>query len=174
MNLVKSTIQHAKDLDIDIQCYSENNLDTLKGHVKQKMFEDVRAIDNEAKAIWGSGTIPTESVFKSGGTGIITFGKTAGRVKEQGADELGRWTFQLLDGKGDKDILIVSIYQCCKNPTNKNGITAYHQQRLMLSEMDRQDTDPRRNFLKDLKAFLHKMMDDEEQKVLPIIIGDWN
>ena len=174
LNNVRSTIQHAMDLDIDIQCFSENNLDTLKGHVQQKMFEDVRALDKDAKATWGSGNIPTESVFKPGGTGIVTFGKTGGRVKEQGADDLGRWTYQLLDGKGDKDILIVSVYQCCKNPTNTMGITAYHQQRLMLSELDRQDMDPRRNFLKDLKAFLHEMLDDETRTVMPIILGDWN
>ena len=150
LNNIKSTLQHAMDLQIDIQCYSENNLDTLKGHVQQRLYDDVQAMDQKAKAIWNSGTVPTESEFKPGGTSIITFGKTAGRVKEQGTDPLGRWTYQLLDGKGDTDILIISIYQCCKTPTNEIGMTAYHQQQLMLSELDRKDLDPRRNFLRDL------------------------
>ena len=80
-------------------------------------------MDQKAKAIWNSGTIPTESEFKPGGTSVITFGKTAGQVKEQGTDPLGRWTYQLLDGKGDTDILIIIVYQCCKQPTNEIGIT---------------------------------------------------
>ena len=81
LNNIKSTLQHALDLQIDIQCYSENNLDMLKGHVQQKLYDDVQAMDQKAKAIWNSGTIPTESELKPGGTIVITFSKTAGRVK---------------------------------------------------------------------------------------------
>ena len=102
-------------------------------------------MDQQAKAIWNSGTILTESEFKPGGTSIITFGKTAGRVKEQG---------KVLDGKGDTDILIISVYQCCKQPTKEIGMTAFHQQQMLLSELDRKDLDPHRNFLRDLKSFL--------------------
>jgi hypothetical protein len=45
---------------------------------------------------------------KPGGTAIISMGKTAERVKKSGMDKMGWWTYQLLDGKGHKDILIVS------------------------------------------------------------------
>ena len=72
---------------------------------------------------------------KPGGTSVITFGKTAGRVKEQGTDPFRRWTYQLLDGKGDTDILIISVYQCCKKTTKEIGMTAFHQQQLVLSEL---------------------------------------
>ena len=145
LNNIKSTLQHALDLEIDIKCYSKNNIDTLKGHVQQRLNDNVQAMDQQAKAIWNSGTIPTESEFKPGGTSVITFGKTAGRVKEQG---------KVLDGKGDTDILIISVYQCCKQPTKEIGMTAFHQQQMLLSELDRKDLDPHRNFLRDLKSFL--------------------
>ena len=108
LNNIKSTLQHALDLEIDIQCYSENNIDTLQGDVQQRLYDYVQAMDQQAKAIWNSGTIPMESEFKPGGTSAITFSKTVGRVKEQGKDPLGRWSYQVLDGKGDADILIVS------------------------------------------------------------------
>jgi hypothetical protein len=85
--------------------------------------------------------VDSESAFKPGGSAIVTMGRTAGRVKKSGVDSMGRWTYQALNGKGGKDILIVSVYQCCKQPTNSKGITAYHQQEIMLSETNRVDRD---------------------------------
>ena len=104
----------------------------------------------------------------------LTFGKIACRVKEQGADSLGCWSYQMLDGKGTTYILIISIYQCYKNLTNEIGITTYHQQKLMLLELDRNNTDLRRNLLRDLKLFLRKKLNDETRHIKPIILGDWN
>ena len=78
------------------------------------------------------------------------------------------------EGADNKVILIMSIYQCCRNPTNPQGKTAYHQQETMLSERNKTDCDPRRNFYKDMCKFLRKFEKETEQKVLPILIGDWN
>ena len=78
------------------------------------------------------------------------------------------------EGADNKVILVMSIYQCCRNPTNPQGKTAYHQQETMLSERNKTDCDPRRNFYKDMCKFLQKFEKETEQKVLPILIGDWN
>ena len=53
-------------------------------------------------------------------------------------------------------------------------MTAFHQQQIMLSELDRKDLDPRRNFLRDLKGFLRKRLNDKATIVKQIILGDWN
>jgi hypothetical protein len=103
-------------------------------------------MDRSARSTWGTSQLPSDSEYKPGGTAIISTGKTAGRVKQSGSDPLGRWTYQLLDGQGDKDILIVSVYQCCKSPTNPKGLTAYRQQEVLLSESDKTDRDPRQKF----------------------------
>ena len=132
-------------------------------------------MNNQSRAVWGTSQVIVENDFKPGGTAIISQGKTGGRVKKSGIDTMGRWTYQVLDGQGEKDILIVSAYQCCKQPTNPRGITAYHQQQIMLSETDRVDRDPRRNFYRDLKSFLDTFItDDEDRTVIPILVGDWN
>jgi hypothetical protein len=93
-------------------------------------------MDRHSKAIWGTSQVIVEGDYKPGGTALVTFGKTAGRVIESCSDPLGRWTYQILDRKGNKEVLIMNVYQCCKSPTNPTGITAYHQQTIMLSEMD--------------------------------------
>jgi hypothetical protein len=57
------------------------------------------------------------------------------------------------------------------------GITAYHHQEIMLSETNRVDRDPRRNFYRDMKKFLKEIMPDENitnNNITPILLGDWN
>ena len=44
----------------------------------------------------------------------------------------------------------------------------------MLSEMDRTDKDPRRNFYRDLKKFMESFIINEVSTVVPILLGDWN
>ena len=71
-------------------------------------------------------------------------------------------------------MIVVSIYQCCISPANKIGTAAYHQQQIMLLDQDRTDTNPKRNFRKDLLIFLEKRLSNPEKPTIPIILGDWN
>ena len=171
---VESQLQHSLDLNIDIQCYSEVNTNFLRTDMRQQFFEKTKKMDRTSRSIWGTSLYTTDSEFKPGGTAIISTGKSASRVKKSGTDKLGRWTYQILDGQGNKDVLIISVYQCCKRPTNPNGATSYHQQEVLLSEMDRTDTDPRRNFFHDIKTFIKGIVDKDNVETTPIIIGDWN
>jgi hypothetical protein len=173
---LKSHLQNSMDLQVDIQCYSEVNIDFLQTQQRQRFYENTKSMDRQARSVWGTSqvVVENESAFKPGGTAIIAMGKTAGRVKKSGIDSMGRWTYQLLDGKGGKDILIVSVYQCCKQPTNPKGVTAYHQQEIMLSETNRVDRDPRRNFYRDIKRFLNDFLTGDNIRTTPILIGDWN
>jgi hypothetical protein len=171
-NQVQSILQQSLDLSIDIQGYSEVNRDFLKQHQRQAFQEATTRMDRNSKAIWGTSQVIVEGNYKPGGTVLLTFGKTAGQVKECGSDPLGRWTYQILDGKGNKEVLIMNVYQCCRSPTNPTGITSYHQQTIMLSEMDKTDTNPRRNFRRDLIAFIKSKVNKANTNVIPIIMGD--
>jgi hypothetical protein len=173
-NQLCSHIQHSLDLNIDIQCYAEVNRNFFRTDIRQSFFEGTKSMDRSSRSTWGTSQLPSNSDYKPGGTAIISTGKTAGRVKQSGADIFGRWTYQLLDGQGDRDILIVSIYQCCKSPTNPTGLTAYRQQEVLLSELDRTDRDPRRNFYRGLTKFVKSYTSREDISVTPILIGDWN
>jgi hypothetical protein len=167
-------LQHSMDLEIDIQCYAEVNCNFLRSDQRQLFFEGTKAMDRSSKAIWGTSLFTTDSKYNPSRTAIVARGKTAGRVKKSGSDKLGRWTYQLLDGQGEKHVLIVSIYQCCKRPANPGGHTAYHQQEVLLSERDSTDRDPRRNFFQDIKQFTKKFISNTESVIVPFIIGDWN
>ena len=100
-------------------------------------------MDKSAKSVWSASTWNVPTDYKPGGTGIITFGKTARRIINQGIDDLGRWSWMIYKREANIVVFVVSIYQCCKLPTNKTGITTYHQQQTILSERNKVDHDPR-------------------------------
>ena len=56
--------------------------------------------DKDAKATWVTSLVPSASDFKPGGSAIVTFGKTASRLKESGPDRMGRWSYHLLSRRG--------------------------------------------------------------------------
>ena len=87
--------------------------------------EGTTTMDQSARSIWGTSNLPSPTDFKPGGTAIVAFSKTSSRIIKTGIDQLGRWTYMTLNAKGNKDILIISLYQCCKRPTNDVGKTAY-------------------------------------------------
>ena len=134
----------------------------------------MRKIDQSAKSTWSSSQLASTNDFKPGGTGIVTFGKTATRIIQSGRDELGRWSWIILKAKGLHEILIITVYQCCKLPTNKHGNTAYHQQQILLSTQNRTDRNIRSNFYKDLRKFLTIQTNRPNVECSPIIMGDWN
>ena len=74
------------------------NLDLLKKHLCQYMLDTVRRVDKKVQACWSTSIGPSVGDYKSGGTGIVSFGKAATRVKQSGTDRMGRWSYQLLSG----------------------------------------------------------------------------
>ena len=117
----------------------------------------------ESKSVWGASRIDVGSEYKPGGTAVVAFGKIARRVIQQGIDDLGRWSWMVFEGEDNRVILVMSIYQCCKNPTNLQGKTAFHHQETMLSEMNRNNCDPRRNFYKDMYKFIRNFVKKEKK-----------
>ena len=170
----EATFQHALDLDIDIQGYSETNIDTNKYHVRNRLTKAALRLDPQAKSTWSTSEIHSTSTYKPGGTSLIAFGHHTGRLKAKGRDTMGRWSYMLLDAKGDRDVLILSIYQCCVKPTNADGKAAFHQQQKMFLREGRNDLNPRTNFYKDLKQFIRSQLAANPGHRSVIIMGDWN
>ena len=122
----------------------------------------------------GSSEILSANNYKPGGTGVVTFGAMTGNIKQGGDDEMGRWSDQIFDSQKKIDVMVISIYQCCISPTNKIGTAAYHQHQIMLLGKDRTDTNPRRNFRKDLLNFLETHLSNPDKPTILFILGDWN
>ena len=107
---ILSKLQHALDLDITIQAYSELNLDTTKPEIREKLEQASRKMDPNSRSIWGSSEIPSANDYKPGGTGIVTFGAITGNVKQSGNDKMGQWLYQIFDSQKKIDIMVISTY----------------------------------------------------------------
>ena len=84
-------------------------------------------MERSVKAVWSASTCTVETEYKPGSTEIIAFGKTARIIIKQGFDDMGCYSWMAFEGETNKVVLIISIYQCCKQPINPTGIIAYHQ-----------------------------------------------
>ena len=169
----KSQLQHSIDMEIDIQCYSEVNLNFLKSSARCDFQEAVSSMDKNTKVTWSTSDVPCDSDFKPGGTCIINRGSTKSRIKSFGSDSLGRGSWQLLTGEGSREILIISVYQCCSSSSDDARNTTHRQQQTLLSEQNRPSLDPRKNVKKDITTFFRSMR-RRNPSLIPIIIGDWN
>ena len=115
---IRSTCQESINQQIDIQCFQEVCRDTRKSIILQQCLTDTNESDRASKLVWGASRIDVGSEYKPGGTAVVAFRKIARRVIQQGIDDLGRWSWMAFEGEDNRVILIMSIYQCCKNPTN--------------------------------------------------------
>ena len=145
----------------------------MNQHVRQKFHKETKRSYKFSKLTWGTSKVISNFNFKDGGTGIVTRASCSTRVKNKATDDLRRWTYQILDGKGIRDVLIMSIYQCCTSKNKNETLSASRQQQILLSQMDRKDTNPTRNFRKDIIALLARLK-DENDELIPVIVGDWN
>jgi len=108
-----------------------------------------------------------------GGTGILAFNTTVGRLLHngKGGDTMGRWSYIHLRRHNSPPVTIISIYQVCTAPTNAIGSTAWHQQRRALDATNRHTIHPRTAFIDDLISFISTLQREQHDI---IVGGDWN
>ena len=115
---IRSTCQESINQQVNIQCFQELCRDTRNRSILQLFLTDRKKSDRASKSIWGASELNVGNDYKSGCTLMVDFGKTVRRVIQKGIDDLGRWSWMAFKGEDNKVILIMSIYQCCKNYTN--------------------------------------------------------
>ena len=100
-----TTLQFSLDMDINIQCHSEINLDTQQRTVWNQLNTGVHQVDPKVKSTWSSSQVPAVKSFKPGGTAIITYNFLASKVKTIGFNSMGWWCYQIIDGKSGIELL---------------------------------------------------------------------
>ncbi len=90
--------------------------------------------------------------YKPGGTSTIVIGPRTTHACMDGQDPhgLGRWSYLELEGKNDKQIVFVTGYRSCNQPT-RLGLSTYHdQQYRLLLQSGKVNPNPREQFLDDI------------------------
>ena len=84
--------------------------------MRNTITKEFKKRDRYATLVGSSSELVTASVYKPGGTAIITDGSWSSRILERGKDPtgLGQWSFIKIVGKNNKKIMIICAYRCCK------------------------------------------------------------
>ncbi len=160
----------AKEVQTDILCCQEHNLDTTKHHVRSILYDTARHHWNRSRLISGTTPISFETNYKPGGSMIVSIGDITGRIVVQSHDKWGRWTSQTFRGISGVNLTVISAYQVVtKNPHTGLTTATSQQQSLLIKSQD--TSTPRRAFKRDLRLFLRSRRTQGDEL---LIVGDFN
>ena len=173
MDRMKDLMKDISMMSADIVGFAEINIDDSKPKVSHEIHDSLRANFEHYGCVSSTSSIPSENIFKPGGTFAMAHGDVVGRIKDKGSDPYGRWSYMKFIGSGNKLITFISAYQVCenRNAQSSDGMTAYNQQQILLREAGHSNIDPRKHFFADLKSFLKKL---KTEGSLIILCGDFN
>jgi hypothetical protein len=143
-----------KEVQADIVCIQEHNLDTTQYDVRQTLYQTAYRHWQRNRLTIASTPIPFTSQWKPGGTVIMSMGSITGRVIGKGKDPWGRWCYQTLLGRNGKAITILSAYQVVDKYTTRGQYNTAAQQQALLYRQSDPLKDPRKAFRRDLCEFL--------------------
>ena len=163
--------QLTKEVQADILCCQEHNLDTTQSTVRRILYETTRQHWNRSRAQFSSTPIPFTHFYKPGGTMIMIVDQASGRIKSQTTDHLGRWSSYTLRGRDSTSFTIISVYQAVTDTPQIGSTTAAAQQQSVLLHLQEPISGPRRAFKRDLWQFVSSLVANREEI---LIVGDFN
>ena len=138
--------------DIDIMGLAEININWTD-KVKQAAHLAMKMRFGQGQIVASSSRGSKEG-YLPGGVAIITRGRMTGRIVKRGADEMGRYTWIVLNGRNGKQVMIISAYRTCKAGLRSGPHTANMQQIKHLLKKGVVTPNPRRAILSDLKLMI--------------------
>ena len=161
----------AKEVQADILCCQETNVDTSQPLVRNILYQTARQHWQRVRMVLGSTPTPFTSMYKPGGTIAVSMGNITGRLLTSEADKWGRWTSQTFRGQRGLKLTVISAYQVVRDAQGQGVITAALQQRSLLLLAQDPITDPRQAFKRDLTSYIHQCQSRGEELLL---LGDFN
>ncbi|KAI2509160.1 hypothetical protein MHU86_5279 [Fragilaria crotonensis] len=135
-----------KEVQADIFCGQEHNLDTTQFRIRSALFESAKQHWKRHRISLGTTPITVENSYKPGGTMILTVDSLMGRIVRQDRDPWGRWVVQEFTGKGTRKIAVFSAYQPVDKAISPGTITVAAQHASLLRLTQDQVLNPRTAF----------------------------
>ena len=161
----------AKEIQADIFCAQEHNLDTTQFKIRSTLFDTANHHWDRNRLVMGTTPITVDTPYKPGGTLIVTVGSLTGRVVKQKRDKWGRWVIQEFTGQGHRRVVLFSVYQPVQKQTTSGTITVAAQQESLLRLTQDPIKTPRKAFRRDLSEALRSYTSEQ---TLILIVGDFN
>ena len=163
--------QVQKEAQADVFLGQEHNLDSTQYRVKSILHDTCRQHWERYRLNIATTPISFNSMYKPGGTIMLTAGNATGRIISQTQDKWGRWVSQTFQGMEGRTITVISAYQVVTDVARGGTTTATTQQYSLLVHEQDATKAPRAAFRRDLKAFLHQCRARGDELIL---VGDLN
>jgi hypothetical protein len=99
-----------QEIQADISCCQEINLDTTQSNVKTIMYKTTQRHWQRSRLTMGSTPIAFAGQYKPGGTMIMSTGAITGRIQVTGTDKWGRWSYHSLIGHNGRTLTVISDF----------------------------------------------------------------
>ena len=163
--------QVQKETQADVFLGQEHNVDSTQFQVKSILHATCKQHWERYRLNIATTPISFKSMYKPGGTFMLTVGNAAGRIISQTQDKWGRWVSQTFQGKVGRTITIVSAYQVVTDIARGGTTTATTQQYSLLVHDQDSTKAPRAAFRRDLKTYLQQCRQRGDELIL---VGDFN
>ena len=166
---------HTYDLQADVFCYSELNLNLYHPIVRDKLYEYKYKQDRNIKLHFAcSKPFNKSEQFQMGGTVTGISGRWSGRNLNLNLDfpvkDYGRWSICHLQGKGSNILSIITIYRVCKQSALGKNTIQIQQQRDIQKETGVL-VNARNKYTDDIAKVIHFL---QSQSHHVILCGDAN
>jgi hypothetical protein len=139
-----------KEVQADVLCGQEHNLDSNQMPVRSIIFRTIRNHWQRSKATFGTTPITFNNMYKPGGTFMVTAGDLSGRLLQTDHDKWGRWVSHTYQGRGSNKLMILSAYQVVAKHIMPGSTTMAAQQHSLLLQQQDYVLNPRPAFRRDL------------------------
>jgi exonuclease III len=164
--------QQLKEIQVDVFCGQEHNLDTTKPHIRSILFHTATQHWERDRIVASTTPIPFHTTYKPGGTMALAVGSLTGRIIKQIRDKWGRWVCQEFRGCGVRKVVIISAYQPVLNNSKTTGkITVVSQQKSLQLQDNDETSHPRTAFRRELSACLASY---KRNAVEILLVGNFN
>jgi hypothetical protein len=100
---------------VDVAAIQEINLNMRNKKVQEKMIKAMKRFDKRAGVQFSKQPRKeSNDIYMPGGTAIWNSGLYAGRFKRKGQDYYGRWSYTVVLGRRQQEIMFISAYNTCK------------------------------------------------------------
>ena len=109
--------------------------------------------------------------IKPGGAFLFSAEEMAIRTTKHGTDPwgMGRWAYQQYQAKKGHTLLIISAYRVGKRSGNPGSSTAWHQQKVMLTQYGRTE-EPDEAFIKDIGTWIQQQQRHTDKMDIAIFL----
>ena len=168
---ITETFLQMKNIQADIFGFAETQLHCRNPQVQRQLQDSKRRVWDQCKLFTCSSDEDWEAHRKPGGTLLGITGAFAGRVRKQFSDKYGRWTRIELLGRDGRTVTVICAYQVVQEKGQHGERTTYSQQVRLMRLEGVLDPDPRKIFIRDLKALVTALHKDNHDILL---MGDFN